>query len=201
MITDSKEFEKYLAEVATTAPSILKMRIPTDEEIYTIDWDSRKITVPKFIGVEGDHQAEYVFYEMDRYHDLMDLADTIGFIVFKNSRNEEFYQLIPYYDIYSIEGKIIFPWTIQAPVALSSGTVSFSFKFIKVDPNDGKLIYEINTQPGKTKILTGWSNISDETHTYKTLNPESIIIDNETLENLNVLLRAENKIQIYWKEV
>ena len=95
---------------------------------------------------------------MDRFYDGIDLSTGIGLVVFKNAKNEEYYYLIPYYDIYSIKGKIIFPWAIQAPAALYGGTLSFSVKFFKIDPTSKKLVYELNTMIAKTKVLVGWSN-------------------------------------------
>lgn len=212
MITGSQEYQEFLSNIAETAPSVLKMRIPTNEPVYQIDWNTRKITAPPFIGVEGDHEAECVFFEMDRYYDMMDLAETVGMIIFKNAKNEEYYQLIPYYDIYSINGKIIFPWVIQAPAALYGGIVQFSFKFFKINPfssltteEDGRrapkrLIYELNTLIGKTKVLTGWANQTGNYHTYSTLNPESILVTNDTLQNLNDLLALRKKMAIYWMD-
>lgn len=200
MITSSQEYQEFLAGIAETAPSILKMRIPTYEPVYEIDMNTRKISPPPFVGVEGDHEAEYIFFQMDRYYDGLDLADAIGIIIFKNAKNEEYYQLIPYYDIYSITGKIIFPWVIQAPVALYDGTVSFSVKFFKIEPTSKKLVYEINTLIAKTKVLVGW-NQSSQSHTYHTLDPSSIIIDNETLDKLNLIISSAKYNQIYWIDV
>lgn len=201
MITSSQEYQEFLAGIAETAPSVMKMRIPVDEPIYEINLNTRKITPPPYIGVEGDHQAEYIFFKMDRFYDNIDLSQAIGIIIFKNAKNEQYYQLIPYYDSYSEQGKIIFPWVIEAPVALYSGQVSFSVKFFKIDPTSRKLVYELNTQIAKTKVLTGWSNTDENSHTYNTLNPESIIIDNETLEKLNTLLQVNNHYHIYWIDV
>ena len=195
MITGSQEYEQFLANIAEAAPSVLKMRLPTNETVYEIDWDTRKVSAPPFIGVEGDHKAEYIFFKMDRFYDMIDLAETVGMVVFNNAHNESYYQLIPYYDIYSVDGKIIFPWAIQAPAV-----VSFSFKFFKVDPTaeHPKLLYEINTLIAKTKVLNGWVNTNGVEHTYNTLSPESIIIDNETLEKLNLILNSAKYTQIYW---
>lgn len=200
MVTDSQEYELFLSNIASTAPSVLKMRLPTNETVYDINWDTRKITAPSFIGVTGDHVAEYVFFQMDRYYDMIDLAETIGLIIFKNANNEEYYQLIPYYDIYSVDGKIIFPWAIQAPAALYSGTVSFSFKFFKIDPTSQKLAYELNTMVAKTKVLVGWASLSTN-HTYNTLSPESITIDNELLNKLNTVIQSAKYYQLYWLDV
>ena len=199
MITGSQEYEQFLANIAEGAPSVLTMRLPTTEPIYEIDWNSRKVSAPPFIGVEGDHEAEIIYFQMDRYYDAIDLAESIGMITFKNAKNEEYYYLIPNYDIYSVEGKIIFPWVIQAPVALYGGTVQFAIKFFKVEPTSKKLAYELNTIVARTKVLVGWANFNNVNHTYNTLNPESIILDNNVLDDLNTILQSRRYLSIYWK--
>lgn len=201
MITSSQEYQEFLARIAETAPSTMKMRIPTYEPVYEIDLNTRKITPPPFIGVEGDHEAEYIYFQVDRYFDGLDLSNAIGLIVFKNAKNEEYYQIIPYYDIYSIEGKIIFPWIIQAPAALYGGTVSFSVKFYQVDPTSGKLLYELNTLIAKTKVLVGWANMTGQSHTYEMIDPQSLIANSETIDKLNRLLALENELKVYWIDV
>ena len=203
MITSSQEYQEFLAGLAdsNTTPSALKMRIPTYEPVYEINMNTRKISPPPFIGVEGDHEAEYVYFQVDRYYDGIDLADSIGLILFKNAKNEEYYQVIPYYDIYSIDGKIIFPWVIQAPAALYGGSVSFSVKFFKIDPTSKKLVYELNTQLAKTKVLVGWANLTGQYHKYNTLDPESILLDNSVLDALNELMSLEGQMKIHWIDV
>ena len=201
MITSSQEYEKFLAGIAEKAPSDMKMRVPIDEPVYEIDLNTRKITPPPFIGVEGDHAAEYIFFKVDRFVDNVDLTQTIGIITFKNAKNEEYYQLIPYYDSYSEYGKIIFPWVIEAPAALYSGTVQFSVKFFKLNSSH-QLIYELNTLVAQTKVLHGWSNhMSEEYHTYNALDPQSLTLQNDTIAALNTLLSANNYYHIYWIDV
>ena len=203
MITPSEEYERYLAGLAKDeTPPLMKMRrLPVrGETVYQIDLNSRKISPPPFIGVESDHKAEYIFFEMDRYYDLIDLSKSIGMIIFKNAKNEEFYQLIPYYDIDTHHNKIIFYWAIQAPAALYGGQVSFSMKFFEIDPTSNKLIYELNTLVAKTKVLVGWANTTGESHTYETIDPQSIIVDSEVLESLQTMISARQFLSIYWQE-
>ena len=201
MITSSQDDQEFVAGIAETAPSVLKMRIPTYEPVYEIDLNTRRISPPPFIGVEGDHEAEYIYFQIDRYFDGLDLSNAIGLVVFKNAKNEEYYQIIPYYDIYSIEGKIIFPWVIQAPAALYGGTVSFSVKFYQVDPTSGKLLYELNSLIAKTKVLVGWANMTGQSHTYEMIDPQSLIANSETIDTLNRLLALENELKVYWIDV
>ena len=201
MIVSPEEYNALLNGLNDPNEFLKYVRIPRDEPIYEIDLNTRKISPPPFIGVEGDHEAEYVYFQVDRYFDGLDLSTAIGLVVFKNAKNEEYYWLIPYYDIYSIEGKIIFPWVIQAPAALYGGVVSFSVKFFQIDPTSKKLVYELNTMVAKTRVLVGWANTTGNYHKYNTLSPDSIIIDNETLDKINTLLALDDKINIYWNDV
>jgi hypothetical protein len=41
MITSTKEYEQFLNQVNESTPEVLKMRLPTTEPIYEIDWDTR----------------------------------------------------------------------------------------------------------------------------------------------------------------
>ena len=200
MITNSHDYEHFLSDIAEKAPSALKMRLPIDEKIYDINLDTRKITPPSSLGVTGDHSAEFIFFRMDRFYEMMDLAEAIGVIIFKNANGEEYCQMIPYYDIYSEKNKIIFPWIVQAPAVIAEGTVSFSFKFFKIDPTSQKLVYELNTAIAKTKVLVGWAKADKDISPddYYTLTPESIIIDDELLNKLNLILETGRQEQIYW---
>lgn len=200
MITPSEEYERYLASIAEETPSVLKMRLPAGENIYQINLNTRKISPPPFIGVESDHKAEYIFFEMDRFFDLIDLSEAIGMIIFKNAKNEEYVQIIPYYDIYSHHNKILFPWAIQAPATLYEGTVSFSFKFFKIDPISKKIIYELNTLVAKTKVLVGWANTNKDIHTYATIDPESLIVNQDIINLINNAARVAKYQQVYWLE-
>jgi len=53
--------------------------LPLDEEKFFIDGNSRKIAVPQAftkngVGVQGDHYAEYIYFEIDRYFENIDFG-------------------------------------------------------------------------------------------------------------------------------
>ena len=75
MVTGSAEYKKYLATMANSynPPNIL-IRIPAEEPIYNIDLNTRVVEAPKFLGVEADHEAELIYFMVDRYFDSVDLA-------------------------------------------------------------------------------------------------------------------------------
>ena len=202
MITGSEEYKEFLATLANSSGTpIIRIRVPRDEPVYKIDWDTRIVEAPPFVGVEADHEAELIYFEMDRYFDLMDLSQCVGFVQFKNAKNEEYFYVIPYYDITSKDGKIIFAWDIQAPATKYGGVLQFSFKFFKANPATGELLYELNTTVAKTKVLSGWANKSGADHTYNTLDSSQIIIDNELVNAINRIKEAADQLHVYWIDV
>lgn len=180
MITGSQEYKAYLATLANSynPPNIL-LRIPVNEKVYDVDLDTRIITPPKFLGVEADHEAELIYFKMNRYYDNIDLAQCVGAIQFKNAKNEEYIYVIPAYDIISSPGKIIFGWNIQSPVTKYGGVVQFSFKFFKIDKTSGELLYELNTLVCKTKVLVGWATKNGANHNYSQFTVDQILTDAE----------------------
>jgi hypothetical protein len=51
--------------------------LPLDEPRFSIDANTRDIIIPanfrKLVGVEGDHVAETLIFDIDRYFDFVDL--------------------------------------------------------------------------------------------------------------------------------
>ena len=74
MKTGSEEYNKYLRTIANSynPPDIL-IRIPADEPIYNIDLNTRIIEAPSELGVESDHEAELIYFSVDRFFDQTDL--------------------------------------------------------------------------------------------------------------------------------
>ena len=205
MITGSQEYSEFLTTIAQSYnPPKSSIRIPTDEPVYEINWSSRIISTPPYLGVEADHEAELIYFQMDRFVDQTDLANCIGIVQFQNAKHEEYFYIIPYYDVDSIPGKIIFAWDIQSPVTKYGGSVSFSFKFFKVDKTSGELLYEINTLVAKTKVLIGWATKLGANHTYNQLSLEDVLLDRDLLNRIQSLLElvdAERSLKLYWVDV
>lgn len=202
MITGSEEYKLFLASIANSYnPPTIRMRVPTDEPIYEIDLNTRSVSAPTFLGVEADHESEFVYFQINRFYDSMDLSTCIGLVQFRNAKNEEYYYVIPYYDTDSIEGKMVFAWDIQSPVTKYGGTVQFSFKFFRVNLTSGELLYELNTLVAKSKVLIGWANKNGAIHNYNTISAEDIIVDNDFINKLAQLEQIQKNLAIYWIDV
>lgn len=199
MITGSQEYQEFLASIADSYnPPNIRMRIPTDEPVYQVNLNTRVISTPSFLGVEADHQSELIYFEMDRFFDSVDLSTCMGIVQFRNARNEEYYYVIPYYDILSKMGKIIFAWNIQSPVTKYGGSIQFSFKFFKVDRTSRELLYELNTLVAKSRVLVGWATKNGAQHNYNAISAESLLVDNDFIQKLARLDEVARNLSIYW---
>lgn len=213
MITNSEEYLDFLTKIENGTPTY-ELRIPSDEPIYEVDLNTRVINAPKFLSVETDHDAELIYFSIDRYFENIDLLTCAGLVLFKNAKNEEYAYLIPAYDVVTKPGKIIFGWNIQGAVTKYSGNVQFAFKFFKLnekfdeESNSFKpvLEFDLNTLIAQSKILSGWASISksDPSDLYI---PE-IIIDNDILESIadlkvaaSELRELQQEMQIFWLDV
>lgn len=213
MITNSEEYLDFLTKIDNGTPTY-ELRIPSDEPIYEVDLNTRIINAPKFLSVETDHDAELIYFSIDRYFENVDLLTCAGLVLFKNAKNEEYAYLIPAYDVVTEPGKIIFGWNIQGAVTKYSGNVQFAFKFFKLnekfdeESNSFKSVleFDLNTLIAQSKILSGWASISksDPSDLYV---PE-VIIDNDILESIadlkvaaSELRELQQEMQIFWLDV
>ena len=65
---------------------------------------------------------------MDRYYDGVDLSNTTGIVQYINAKKESHIYAIPFYDIVTFEGKILFPWCIDGAATKKAGDIKYSFK-------------------------------------------------------------------------
>lgn len=138
--------------------------LPSAEDTLKIDTKTRIVEAPEFLSIEKDHKAETLYFEVDRRVGYVDLAKTYCTIIYNNANKDAGtrYYAVPYYDITSKQGKIIFPWVLDGNISLQSGIVEFSIQFFKVDTilrgedTAEKIIsYSLNTLPAYSKVLTG----------------------------------------------
>lgn len=127
--------------------------LPFAHNIYDIDLDTRTIYGPETLSVRRDHRAEVIYFKIDRYHDYMDLANTICVIQYltPNETVPRIY-VVPFLDTftYAKEDKIIFPWVVGGMATAIDGIVEYSVRFYKVqreNKDDIKLIYNLSTAP------------------------------------------------------
>ena len=88
MIVSPQEYNSLvhsLRDPNTYAPLV---RIPKDEPVYEVNLDTREISIPEFLSVQEDHNAEIVWFKVRRFYDNIDLFDSTCWIQYKNAIGE-----------------------------------------------------------------------------------------------------------------
>ena len=196
MITEPSEFRQRLQEIQNSV-KITFAHLPSNEPRFIIDANSREINIPSefsFLGVIGDHKAETIYFEIDRYFDDEDLSAHTCVIQFVNKNlktlecNEGLYPVTTM-DVNSIDGKIIFGWNIMNDATQIAGDIHFSVRFYSIDSND-KFTYIFNTLTANSIIL----DTLDVKHTsIIEITPSELQAWNDKMNQIN--LKAEQALQ------
>lgn len=147
-----------------SAPS--NVYLPYAHNIYDVDLKTRTIHGPEMISVQRDHRSEVIYFKVDRFIDFMDLANTvcvIEYIIPGDTKRIPYLYAVPFYDIakFAQENKMIFPWNVSGAATLKSGKIEYAIRFFKIDENGGKLIYNLNTLPTTSSILSNIEGSSE----------------------------------------
>lgn len=175
------------------------MEIPPEEPIYFIDLSTRTIDGPSFVGVKEEHNAELIYFKVDRGYDLVDLAGTSCVVQYEtiNKSTGKTYQgvyVVPAYDITSFENYIIFAWDISKSVTQSATDIKYNIRFFQVNDNN-EIIFNLNTLTTTTKVLDSlyFSDLDDITTD-----------DTKWANLLEQLTQLYNKVKeeetLYWEE-
>ena len=164
MITTAEQYNANLHLINNINPPTYAT-LPTADNIYNIDIQTREIDAPRFLAVEKGNISETIYFIVDRYADYMDLATTSCVITYTNALGKTRVYAVPFYDIYTFvdEKKMIVPWCLDAGVAEAPGQVEFAVQFFKIgevrnlETNDVEQIvnYSLNTRPAKSMVLVG----------------------------------------------
>ena len=196
MITEPSEFRQRLQEIQNSV-KITFAHLPSNEPRFIIDANSREINIPfefSFLGVVGDHKAETIYFEIDRYFDDVDLSEHTCVIQFINKNpetlkfNEGFYPVTTM-DVNSIDGKIIFGWNIMNDVTQIAGDIHFSIRFYSIDSNN-KFTYNFNTLTANSIIL---DTLDVKSTSIIEISPSELQAWNDKMNQMN--LKAEQALQ------
>ena len=203
MITTAEQYNANLHLIHNINPPTYAT-LPTADNIYNFDVNTREIDAPQFLAVEKDNISETIYFIVDRYADYMDLATTSCIITYTNAAGKSRIYAVPFYDIYSYasEKKIILPWCLDIGVAEAPGEIEFAIQFFKVgeilNPETNgmeKVVqYSLNTLPAKSKVLVGMT-VKEFEESYK-LAPDQF---NQLLDRINIIERyQQDKYGTYW---
>lgn len=170
-----QSLEEYFAQIEEIAAFALNhkeytslcLAMPVDEPTFDIDANSRTITVPSIfkkngIAVMGDHQAETIYFSIDKYFDYQSFAaDNVNIRINWVSGNsgkkgeELTVNTSPAFGPSEnlIPGKYVFGWVINNNMTKQVGTLTFSVEIYITDV-ENKIIYSFNTLPATLNIGT-----------------------------------------------
>ena len=165
MKTSQKEYNELLYVIndpnnLTDEP--VYYRIPASEPVYEIDLDSRSIQAPEFLSVLEDHNAEVIWFKVNRFFDDVDLYNATCWIHYKNAVGEDYVAVsVPRVIEDSNHDILYLPWPICSPATKASGNVTFSLQFFKLG-EDKKVHFSLHTKPATSKVLYGLHVEPDE---------------------------------------
>lgn len=208
VITNLDDYFMYLEDLRDAiqkgsnkeADNILLI-LPNDEELFTIDANSRKISVPsKFgsygVGVKGDEVAEVLYFAIDRYFDIQDLFNKDIFVEWENSKGDTGLSVTINKTLLMVPGKVVFGWPIGSPINDAPGNLKFSVRFYERGQNSAGepiLTYSFSTLTSVVKINDGLNfEIADQDSiTARIVDKTKLIFDNlKNSENMNVKIPA-----------
>ena len=99
-----QDYLSHLHMIQSQNPPSLVL-FPETKRIYDIDLDARLIESPEFLSVSHDHEAETIYFRVDRYFDYMDLSNTICVIQYITSDDKPHVYAVPFYDVYTERDK------------------------------------------------------------------------------------------------
>lgn len=157
MITSPHDYQAYLYSLNNPNHRLQITKLPNDEPIYKVDLNKRTIKAPEFLSVNLDHNAETIFFEVDRYFENVDLAEMTCILSYinanPNKKENGFIYHPPFIDIITKPGKIIIPWFIEGPATLYGGDITFAIQFYHLSKTyDGMTAKEYESFYGEDNL-------------------------------------------------
>ncbi len=187
-----QDYLSHLHMIQSQNPPSLVL-FPETKRIYDIDLDARLIESPEFLSVSHDHEAETIYFRVDRYYSYMDLSNTVCVIQYVTPDGRAHVYAVPFYDVTTerLNKKMIFPWCIDGNVTQLKGTVKYSIRFYRVEEENEefKLLYNLSTQVADGKVLHGMQ-VSELSQDFD--------ISAEGYDYLLSLIQNINRDGVYW---
>lgn len=194
MITTPQEYYQYLHQIQSSSPPTIAL-IPNKETIYNINLYDRTIESPPFLGIEKDHASETIYFLVDRYHDYIDLLNTICVIQYVNAKGEGRIYPVPFYDVttYAEQNKMLIPWNVGAGATIAAGKIEYSIRFYRLNAMGTEFEYNLNTLTATSKVLHGIDAQS--------LNPEDFSFGASQYEDLVSRIEQISRQDLYWTDL
>lgn len=137
--------------------------LPIDEDIFYIDANSRKITVPPVfkangISVQSDEISEVIYFKINRFYDATDLFNQDIMIEWITPKSEAHPEGLKGYSVPTVKvlddstNYIIFGWALSSDITEVAGDVTFAVRFFKYDKENNKIQYSLSSLTEKATI-------------------------------------------------
>lgn len=174
MSTTDTNYTTLLQEIQnSTSPTFVNFGL--DKPRFIINTNTRQIEIPtefSFLSVRYNHNAETIYFEIDRYFEGEDLSNHTCIVQFANkdsSKKQEGIYVVKEMDVDSYEDKIVFKWEVENDATQIVGDITFSIRFYTVD-SEGHFTYSFNTLPATSNILDTLNTTSE----YDKTNPSAL---------------------------
>lgn len=174
MSTTDTNYTTLLQEIQnSTSPTFVNFGL--DKPRFIINTNTRQIEIPtefSFLSVRYNHNAETIYFEINRYFEGEDLSNHTCIVQFANkdsSKKQEGIYVVKEMDVDSYEDKIVFKWEVENDATQIVGDITFSIRFYTVD-SEGHFTYSFNTLPATSNILDTLNTTSE----YDKTNPSAL---------------------------
>ena len=171
--------------------------LPIDEDVFSINANTRDISVPKSfadngISVCGDEISEVVYFKINRFFDATDLFNQDVMIEWIAPSGLKGYSVPTVKVLDDTTNYVIFGWALASAITAKAGNVTFSVRFYKYDGDSNKIQYSLSTKTQTAKILpnidldiAGLLSSDGVMDGYKVLGDEIKALIKERSENSN----------------
>lgn len=137
--------------------------LPVDEDVFSIDANTRKITVPASfkangISVQSDEVSEVIYFKINRFYDATDLFNQDIMIEWITPKSDKYPEGLKGYSVPTVKAlddttnHIIFGWALSSEITEVAGDVTFAVRFYKYDSDNNKIQYSLSTLTEKATI-------------------------------------------------
>ena len=180
----------------------LYIRAPFGEQEFTINTNTRVITVPNDfvkngVGVVGDHMAEILFFSLPRFFDVMDLNSCKIYIYWKNTglKGDEAVNHVERPMAEYADGDMLyFGWALSKEVTVVAGTIEFGIEFVGAPESGDAINFRLVTQPAKLTIKPALEFDNAEALEANARDYEDIVYSREMYSNVINTLNGASPI-------
>ena len=132
---------------------------PEQEPVFNVDLNTRKITVPNVfrnLAVEGDHNAEMIWFAFDPYFDGQELEKKAVGLQFTNAVGRTGMLGSNFRSMHTGANNkktLLLGWYVTKELTEAAGLIEISIRFY--DISDVTMTYSLGTEPVRLTILEG----------------------------------------------